>query len=876
MQEQTITTKTISPLRHIQNAVPIHETEATGRYPDVYELLEANHFSKFWQKDYTFFFQAENRVTLAVTVCSNHILRFRYAPKGIFERDFSYALSPTFKIDRTTITDLHESATAFSIHTTDIICEIQKSQLLVRIYNKKGVLLNKDNAPFRAIYTLLHGLAEVRISKMAYLEEAYFGLGDKSSTLNLRGATKQNWNTDAFAFDENRDPLYRSIPFYYGLHSGLGYGIFLDNTYRSHFDFAATEHQTTSFFAEGGEMNYYFVYGPDLLDVARHYTTISGRPELPPMWALGFHQCRWSYFPERRVREVAQEFRDRQIPCDAIYLDIDYMDAYRCFTWDNKHFPDPSAMIADLKAMGFNTVVMIDPGLLVDDAYEVYQSGLAMDAYCKRTSGELMIGPVWPSACVFPDFTRPDVRIWWGKLYEKLYSEQGVSGFWNDMNEPAVFKLDRLTFPDEVLHDYDGAPTNHRKAHNIYGLQMSKATYDGLKSLVPEKRPFLLSRATFSGGQRYAAIWTGDNVASWKHLHLANIQTQRLSVSGFSFAGSDIGGFAGVPTGELMVRWLQLGVFHPFFRVHSIGNNTDGASETEQETVLAQERINRLDQEPWAFGDENTFLAKAAIELRYQLLPYLYTAFRTYVQDGTPIVRSLVFFDQNDITTQSLQSEFMFGPNILVCPIELPSTIEGLILENNSSEETPTDDEDDSETEDAIEQEELVLAAYATHYLPKGLWYDFHTNHLLEGKQFVEIEVQLAKIPIYIQAGSVIPMYPIQQYVGEKAIEQVTLKVYFSKAQHESELYEDAGEGYAYQQGHYTFRTFMQQSSETHFELHQHIEGTMKQSYRFQVEIIGLPFTPSECQIDGISVGIEIADRLIVSCESAFQHIVLK
>ncbi|MCB0589481.1 MAG: hypothetical protein KDD06_29625, partial [Phaeodactylibacter sp.] len=327
--------------------------------------------------------------------------------------------------------------------------------------------------------------------------------------------------------------------------------------------------------------------------------------------------------------------------CDAIYLDIDYMDGYRCFTWNKDYFPNPSAMIGKLRQQGFQTVVMIDPGIRVDSKYRVYQKGMEKEAFARRSSGELMRGPVWPPDCVFPDFTRPDVREWWGGLYKGLYLEDGVSGFWNDMNEPAVFKVEGATCPDNVLHHYDGHPCDHRKAHNVYGQQMSRATFEGLKKLKPGKRPFVLTRATFSGGQRFASVWTGDNAATWEHLRLANLQCQRLSASGFSFVGSDIGGFDKQPDGELFIRWLQLAVFHPLYRVHSMGNNIDGAAEAEAEMIQAAEKENRMDQEPWSFGEDNTLLARKAIEFRYELLPYIYTAFRQYVQTGSPVIRSL-------------------------------------------------------------------------------------------------------------------------------------------------------------------------------------------------------------------------------------------
>ncbi|MEL6717347.1 MAG: TIM-barrel domain-containing protein, partial [Bacteroidota bacterium] len=689
----------ISPLKVFENTVSLEETDMTGRYPDVYQQYSPDQISSYQQDGNTFRFITSNKVKLNVEVINETIFRFRYTAQRQFERDFSYAIDPNFRVEEVAIEFL-EKADHFLIQTQKISCHIFKESAMVKLYDQHQNIICEDAKPYRALSTLLNGLSEVRISHTAHEGENYFGLGDKSSKLNLRGQKKENWNTDAFAYGADRDPLYRSIPFYFGLNQNIGYGIFFDNTYRTHFNFDSDETGITSFYAEGGELNYYFIYGPELMSVAQQYTKLTGCPELPPLWSLGFHQCRWSYFPEQRVKDVADEFRRRQIPCDAIYLDIDYMDAYRCFTWNHNHFPDPKKMIAELSEQGFQTIVMIDPGLKVDEDYWVYQSGLEQDAYCKRTTGETMIGPVWPPACVFPDYTRPDVRAWWGKLYKELYVDQGVSGFWNDMNEPAMFKVDRCTFPDAVLHDYEGEMTDHRKAHNIYGLQMSRATVEGLQELNPDKRPFLVTRATYSGGQRFAAVWTGDNVASWEHLHIANTQCQRLSVSGFSFVGSDIGGFAGTPTGELMLRWVQLGIFHPFYRIHSIGNNVDGASETSQDEVAEQEKLNRLDQEPWVFGADYEALMKEAIELRYQLLPYIYSTFWQNVTYGTPVIRSLVFYDQTDTKNYEQESEFLFGDHLLVCPVEHPSTIEGFIKQEEEEEEnTENSSENTSEGE---------------------------------------------------------------------------------------------------------------------------------------------------------------------------------
>jgi alpha-glucosidase len=354
-------------------------------------------------------------------------------------------------------------------------------------------------------------------------------------------------------------------------------------------------------------MNYYFIYGPLMRSVAEQYAYITGTAEIPPIWALGYQQSKWSYKPEKQVKEIANEFRKRKIPCDVIHLDIDYMDGYRCFTWNKKEFPDPMRMIKQLQKQGFKIVCIIDPGIKVDKNYSVYKEAFEKNYFCRRADGELMEGDVWPGKCNFPDFTNPQVRKWWSTLFEDLI-KAGVRGIWNDMNEPAVFEIG--TFPEDVRHDYDGHPGSHRKAHNIYGMQMARATMTGLKKYLGDKRPLNITRSGFSGVQRYAATWTGDNTASWEHLWLANLMCQRLSMSGISFVGSDIGGFIGNPDGELYVRWLQMAVFHPFCRTHSAGLDRDSQP-----------------HEPWVYGPRFEFIARKFINLRYRLLPYIYTAF---------------------------------------------------------------------------------------------------------------------------------------------------------------------------------------------------------------------------------------------------------
>jgi alpha-glucosidase len=540
-------------------------------------------------------------------------------------------------------------------------------------------------------------------------------------------------------------------------------------------------------------MNYYFIYGPQLIDVARQYTDLTGRPEMPPMWALGYHQCKWSYYPESKVRNICTTFREKQIPCDSIYLDIDYMDGFRCFTWNKAYFPDPHKMIRELAEDGFKTIVIIDPGIKIDPDYWVYNEAVENDYFCRRMDGALMKGKVWPGDCNFPDFTSPKVRTWWADLFKDLIGA-GVKGVWNDMNEPAVFEVE--TMPADVRHDYDGNSCSHRKAHNIYGMQMARATYDGIKKYMLPGRPFVITRSGYSGVQRYSSVWTGDNVASWEHLAIANRQCQRLNISGITFCGSDIGGFIQMPTGELYARWIQLGIFHMFCRTHSSGDHGE--------------------QEPWSFGEEVEAIAKKYIELRYQLLPYFYTAFWQHVQDGTPVLRPLSFLDQLNSETHFRQDEFGVGDSLLVCPI-LQSDVEGRWT-----------------------------------YLPEGNWYSFWTDELFEGGSEVWSEAPLDCIPVYVRAGSVIPMYPVQQYVGEKQFEELFLHVYLEKRATESVFYEDAGDGYGYQSGEHSIRKFVVSGEKQQWRLKQESSIGYKGHWnKYSLVVHGLIETPAGVECDG-------------------------
>ncbi len=756
----------------------------------------------------------DNHVLLHVHVLTDDILRLRFGPIGYMPKDFSYAIDPDFKPSWSSL-EVREEEEFLIVETATVVLKLSRLGLRASFYQRGGQLLLEDEKGFHWEKGE-HGGQIVMMSKKAHPTEHYFGLGDKSCHLNLRGNRLKNWALDCFGYHSNSDPLYRSIPFYYGLREGEAYGVFFDNSFQTYFDFAHEREEATSFWAHGGEMNYYFINGPELMDVARNYALLTGRPELPPKWALGFHQCKWSYYPETRVRELAHEFRSREIPCDAIYLDIDYMDGYRCFTWNNDYFPNPRKMIDDLRKQGFRTVVIIDPGIKIDLDYWVFQEGLERDAYLKRLDGPYAQGKVWPGECYFPDYTNPQVREWWGSLFRDLVRKDGVNGVWNDMNEPAVFEVETKTLPMDVMFDYEGNPGSHRKAHNIYGMQMARASFEGVKNFAYPNRPFLITRASYSGGQRYASLWTGDNVANWEHLWLANIQAQRLAVSGFSFIGSDIGGFNDMPDGELFTRWIQLGIFHPLCRVHSIGYNDAGDAAVDDEAVAANAARGDRDQEPWSFGEPYTTIVRKAIELRYRFMPVMYTAFRQHVQHGIPVLRPLSFQDQRDPETLHRMEEFCLGDHLLVAPV--------------------------------IQQgaEERGL------YLPKGTWYTFPEGEAIEGGQEYMSIVDLATIPMYVRGGAVLPIGPVMQYTDERVLDQLELHVYFADGETHSEWYHDDGDGYGYEEGDYHLSRFTTLGEAHQLTMTQAIEGDHELAFtHYKVVVHGLDFKGRRCQVDG-------------------------
>jgi alpha-glucosidase len=621
---------------------------------------------------------------------------------------------------------------------------------------------------------------------------AVYGLGEKAFGLNHRGRRLTLWNRDPQgAYHTGTDPLYAGIPWMLCQREGRAYGLLFDNTHRAFFDLGRTDPRSFRYQAEGGELCYYVVAGPSPTEVLARYAALTGHMPLPPRWGLGYHQSRWSYMSEADVRQVADELRARRIPCDAIYLDIDYMDGYRLFTWNASRYPDPRKLTSDLREEGMRTVVIVDPGVKVDQGYSVCADGLANDIFCKLPDGRLYSGPVWPGDCYFPDFSNHIVREWWGGFFQPLV-EAGVSGFWNDMNEPAVFP--GATFPDEVQHRADIGPTDHRALHNVYGQLMARATAEGIRCCQPGERLFAISRSGFAGIQRYALSWTGDNESSWEHLRLSIPMILNLGMSGQPFSGPDVGGFSGHCDGELLARWTQVGAFLPFFRNHS---------------ALGSHR-----QEPYALGEPYESVCRRYIELRYRFLPYTYTAFWQAAESGLPVARPLALAFPADRRVASLDDEYLYGDALLVAPVLSPAGVGRGV------------------------------------YLPRAGWYDFWTGQLHQGPSDVPAYAPLDVLPLYARAGSVIPMGPVMQYSDEFVPERLDLHLFPGNGT--SGLYEDDGHTTAYQNGARRVTTFEMEMGEHKLVVVRTARGSFDPGYEgYDIVLRGDPDQAVTVIVDG-------------------------
>jgi alpha-glucosidase len=679
------------------------------------------------------------RAKVRITAFNDSTVRVRVAPQGNFPKDSSWAV---IAVSHPPLVKIDDAKNELKMTAGNATVIVQKSPLLIRFADPTGNVLLSDEPSLPMAFDG----SNVHVWKKMPLDENYYGLGDKTGPMNRRNRAFTMWNSDVFGWGESTDPMYKAITFFMGLRKGIAWGVFFDNTYRSGFDFGKESPDYFSFGAEGGELNYYFFAGPDPKKVVAEYTDLVGRSPLPPLWTLGYQQSRYSYYPEARVREVAATLRQKKIPADVIYLDIDYQQGNAPFTVNREYFPHFEQMIADLRAQGFRTVTITDLHIKRDPGhgYAPYDSGVKNDVFVKKPDGSLFVGIVWPGESVFPDFTLARARDWWGTLY-KDFVGMGVAGFWNDMNEPALFQRADKTMPLETLHRLDdGTTLDHRAIHNVYGMENVRATQEGLLKLKSDERPFVLTRAAYSGTQRYAATWTGDNSSTWNHLNMSTPMLLSLGLCGYTMAGDDIGGFAGSPPADLLTRWFEVGALNPIYRDHTA--------------------YGTKDQEPWVHGPEHEAIRRRYVELRYTLLPYIYTIVEESSRTGLPFMRP-VFLDYPQAEDfYGNNRDFLFGNDLFVAPV----------------------------TTEMVDAEEVQL--------PPGDWYDYWTSQKLSSKNKLTLHPALNEMPLYVRAGAIIPTQPLVQNTGEKPSGPLQLRVYAGDNCRGS-LYQDDGHSFAYQRG---------------------------------------------------------------------------
>ncbi|BAY47427.1 glycoside hydrolase family protein [Scytonema sp. HK-05] len=699
---------------------------------------------------------------VAISVLAPNLVRVRMSPNGEFTSRRPWAIA---------LDDAEWAVIPFQVRETDATVEIETEQIRVSVQrqNCRITCFDKSGRPFAQDADLGMGwrLGAVAAWKHIEAEEHFYGFGERTGFLDKLSEVKTNWTVDALDYGSLTDEMYQAIPFFIALRPDLSYGILFNTTFWSQFDIGAEKPGVWKMETRGGELDYYIIYGPEPAEILRTYTQLTGKMPLPPKWSLGYHQCRWSYESEIVVRELAQEFRDRRIPCDVIHLDIDYMRGYRVFTWSPKRFPDAAKLIGDLAQDGFKAVTIIDPGVKYEPEanYHVFEQGIENDYFVRQADGRLFHGYVWPEKSVFPDFLRSDVRQWWGDLHKTL-TDIGIAGIWNDMNEPAIDDRpfgdggNKIWFPLDAPQGGDGGDegvkssssssskerATHAEVHNLYGLSMAQASAEGLQRLRRNERSFVLTRSGFAGVQRWSSVWMGDNQSLWEHLEMSLPMLCNMGLSGVAFVGCDIGGFAGNATAELFARWMQVGMLYPLMRGHSA--------------------MSTARHEPWVFGERTEKICREYINLRYQLLPYIYTLFWEAATTGAPILRPLLYHFPNDPTTYTLYDQVLLGPSLMAAPIYRAG----------------------------IEHRAV--------YLPEGTWYDWWTGESYSGSVHILAHAPLEKMPLYVRAGAIIPMQPVMQYVDEHPLEQLRLRVFPGTG--EFTLYEDDGHTFEYQKGAFT------------------------------------------------------------------------
>jgi len=688
-----------------------------------------------------------------------------------------------------------DTADKLQIETSALRIELAGTDCALSITATDGTALWKEGAPFQR-----DDNGKLNLTRTLAAGERIYGLGEKTGNSMRRGRAYDLWNTDPFSKDghgysPNTDPIYQSHPYVLALSSaGHASAAFLANTWRSRFDVGSSNADLLKIGTDGGDADLFVLDGPTPAQVLERYTRLVGRPMLPPRWAIGYHQSRWSYTPSARLEAVGAEFRKRKLPADGLWLDVDYMNGYRDFTWSPSAFGDAKNMLARLAATGFKVTTIFDPGVKSDPggSYAAYNDGIKAKAFILGTNGAPLTADQISGQAVFPDFTQPGARSFWAD-HLAAFLQIGLHGAWIDVNEPAAL------LPLDVKVAGDGVPATFAEVKNVYAKLEAQATFAGELQAFPNRRPFILSRSGCPGIQRYAAVWTGDMFSAWDHLGMAPSMLQGMSVSGVPFVGTDVGGFLSGATAELYGRWFELGSFSPFFRSHV----TTGAP----------------DQDPWSFGTAVEDAARKVLNLRYQLLPYWYEAFAEAHRSGMPIMRPLWFEFPADAEAGKHEDEFFVGPSLLVAPVVVAK----------------------------------VTARQV--YLPVGIFQDFYTGASYTGPTTITVQAPLGQVPLFVRGGSVIHAQDAQNYVDEVPSARHYLDVYAGKpgAASTTTITEDDGETLGYEKGEVSSTTLSLNVTATGITLTTTARtgGFTPPAYPLTLRVHGVAAKPSAATIDG-------------------------
>jgi len=768
---------------------------------------------------------------LRIDVLHDDVLRIKISRGRRFDEQPTFAV--TADLDAATARfSIEETGGAVHIRTRRMVLSLWLDPFHLDAYRADGSLIFESYRDADGSYWAYATLNDAFVvGRTCRREDAFFGLGEKTGSFNRIGRDFTLWNTDVlnpaasgeFAAgrspDDQRsdntstefDPYYVSVPLLYHMTdtNRAMAGFFVDNSYRGRYELS---HRTSYWYRfDGGQYTEYVFAGPTMREILESYTWLTGRMLPPPLWALGYHQCRWFHYTQAAVERLAARHREKQIPCDALWLDIDYMDGYRVFTWNQQAFPDVPGMLGRLAEQGFRTITIVDPGIKYEPGYPIFDQAVERDMLCKTEGGDIYVGQVWPGKTAFPDFVLPEARAWWGEL-NAAHVKYGLAGIWNDMNEPATGDI-----PPYAMRFANGRYA-HERFHNQYALLMAMGTTEGLLKAMPERRTFVLSRAGFAGIQRYAANWMGDNLSRWDHLWMSVPMALGFGVSGQPFVGADIGGFGGSSNAELFLRWMQCGALTPFCRNHSAAGN--------------------IDQYAWAFGEVVEALVRGAIELRYRLLPYMYAAFLRATETGEPVQQPLVLAFQDDRAVRDIDDQYLLGSQLLVAPIYTPGATSRQV------------------------------------YLPAGTWYHWYTGEQFAGKRYVIAPAPMDYIPLYVRGGAVVAMWPDAPASTDgyhPRVIELHIFIPHGDGEFNSVLHEDDGLSFAFGDGAYYRTDFILTRTQARLSLRAEVSGDGYAEFARQAfELVFHGPTPQAVQLDGQALQLEHGRAVVPNTGSGF------